>query len=40
MPTLIKITPENPAGMGWTYDPETGAFIAPPVEEVDEVINN
>lgn len=32
--TLIEITPENPAGMGWTYDPETSTFIAPP--EVEE----
>jgi hypothetical protein len=31
--TLIEITPENPAGMGWTYDPETGTFVAPVVEE-------
>lgn len=30
---LIEITPENPAGMGWTYDPETGTFSAPIVEE-------
>jgi hypothetical protein len=32
--TLIEITFDNPAGMGWTYDPETGAFVAPP--EVEE----
>lgn len=32
---LIEITPENPAGMGWTYDPEAGKFIAP-VEELTE----
>lgn len=31
--TLIEITPENPAGTGWTYDPETGIFSAPEVEE-------
>ena len=30
---LIEITPENPAGMGWTYDPETGKFVAPPEVE-------
>jgi hypothetical protein len=30
---LIEITPENPAGVGWTYDPETGTFVAPVVEE-------
>ena len=34
---LIEITPENPAGMGWTYDSETGTFIAPP--EVEEELN-
>jgi hypothetical protein len=27
--TLIEFTPENPAGIGWTYDPETGKFEAP-----------
>ena len=32
--TLIEFTPDNPAGIGWTYDPETGKFVAPePVEE-------
>lgn len=31
--TLIEITPENLGGIGWTYDPETGKFIAPVVEE-------
>jgi hypothetical protein len=31
--TLIEITPENPSGIGWTYDPETGTFVAPVVEE-------
>lgn len=31
--TLIEFTPENPAGIGWTYDPETGKFVAPVVEE-------
>jgi hypothetical protein len=34
--TLIEITPENSGGIGWTYDPETGKFIAPPVEEETE----
>jgi hypothetical protein len=27
--TLIEITAENPGGIGWTYDPETGKFTAP-----------
>jgi hypothetical protein len=31
--TLIEYTPENPAGIGWIYDPETGKFSAPVVEE-------
>lgn len=29
---LIEFTPENPAGMGWTYDPETGTFVEPEPE--------
>lgn len=29
---LVEITDENPAGMGWSYDPDTGRFT-PPVEE-------
>ena len=27
--TLIEYTAENPAGIGWSYDPETGKFEAP-----------
>lgn len=34
--TLIEYTPENPAGIGWTYDPETGRFVPPVEEEVVE----
>ena len=30
---LIEYTPENPAGIGWTYDEETGRFNPPVVEE-------
>lgn len=29
---LIEYTPENPAGIGWTYDEVTGKFNAPIVE--------
>ena len=31
---LIEFTNENPAGIGWTYDPETNTFLAP--ETTDE----
>ncbi len=30
---LIEFTDENPAGTGWTYDPETGKFTEPEVQE-------
>lgn len=33
--TLIEITAENPGGIGWTYDSDTGKFVAPTVEETD-----
>lgn len=36
--TLIEFTPENPAGIGWTYDPETGKFNPPVTDEPEEVI--
>jgi hypothetical protein len=32
---LIEYTAENPAGIGWTYDSETGKFTAPEPVEVD-----
>jgi hypothetical protein len=32
---LIEYTSENPAGIGWTYDAETGRFTPPVIEEVD-----
>lgn len=31
--TLIEYTSENPAGIGWIYDPETGKFNAPVTDE-------
>jgi len=34
---LIEYTPENPAGIGWTYDHETGLFSAPEPVEIDPV---
>ena len=34
--TLIEFTPENPAGIGWSYDPETGVFTEPVVEELSD----
>ena len=30
---LIELTSDNPAGIGWSYDAETGKFIQP-VEEL------
>ena len=36
--TLIEFTPDNPAGIGWTYDPETGKFVAPVTNEPQETI--
>jgi hypothetical protein len=33
---LIEFTAENPAGTGWTYDPETGKFTEPTVVETTE----
>jgi hypothetical protein len=32
---LIEYTDENPAGIGWTYDSETGLFSAPEPVEID-----
>lgn len=33
---LIEYTDENPAGIGWIYDEETGRFTAPePVAPID-----
>ena len=31
--TLIEYTPENSAGIGWTYDETTGKFLVPVVVE-------
>ena len=31
--TCIQYTKENPAGIGWVYNEETGTFSAPVVEE-------
>ena len=38
--TLIEFTSENPAGIGWSYDPETNRFIAPPAEDSTEAASN
>lgn len=29
----VEYTHDAPAGIGWTYDPETGTFAAPVIEE-------
>lgn len=36
--TFIEYTNENPAGIGYAYDPNTGLFTAPPpiVEQIDQ----
>ena len=34
--TLIEYTPENPAGIGWSYHPETGKFTAPQLAEEEQ----
>jgi hypothetical protein len=31
---LIEFTQDNPAGTGWSYDPETGKFVAPVIEDL------
>ena len=31
--TYVEYTNENPAGIGYTYDPDTGLFTAPPQPE-------
>lgn len=30
---LIEYTTDNPAGIGYTYDPETGRFTPPATDE-------
>jgi hypothetical protein len=32
--TYVEYDDENPAGIGWTYDPETGLFTAPQPEPI------
>lgn len=32
---LVELEPENPAGIGWTYDEDTATF-SPPVIEITE----
>lgn len=34
--TLVEYTPDNPAGIGWTYDPASGLFTQPqPIPDGD-----
>jgi hypothetical protein len=34
--SLIEFTKENPAGIGWIYDAETGTFSPPILEATEE----
>lgn len=34
--TLIEITPDNPGGIGWTYDEVNKKFIQPIVESEED----
>ena len=36
---LVEFTAENPAGIGWDYDPITRTFTEPVVEETEELPN-
>ena len=36
--TYVEYTDENPAGIGYSYDPDTGLFI-PPVTETNPIPN-
>ena len=36
--TYVEYTNENPAGIGYSYDPDTGLFI-PPVTETNPIPN-
>lgn len=36
--TVVEVTDSNPAGIGWTYDENTGKFISP-VKDVTEESN-
>ena len=36
--TLIEYTPENPAGIGWTYDEATQSFSMPAITETTDTI--
>jgi hypothetical protein len=35
---LIEYTDDNPAGIGWTYDEETGKFIPPEIKEEEPTL--
>ena len=35
--TYVEYTDENPAGIGYTYDPDTGLFAPPYVEPIEPV---
>jgi len=35
--TYVEYTDDNPAGIGYSYDPNTGLFIPPPQPEPEPV---
>lgn len=35
---LIEFTADNPAGIGWCYNYDTGTFIPPEIEEEEETL--
>jgi hypothetical protein len=38
---LIEYTPENPAGIGWSYDEENQKFVEPVTNEItDTIVSN
>jgi len=36
--TYVEYTNENPAGIGYAYDPDTGLFTSPPQPEPEPIV--